>query len=133
MKRWSMKTMSNSSRTRADTASPRRSECCSIASRNCGSIRTTGLSEFMLLWKTVDRSRHRIARSSSWSRWVRSVPSNVIDPPLIRPGFSSSRSSAVARVVLPDPDSPIRPTNSPGAMSKLTSRTAVSDLLALGS
>ncbi len=62
-----------------------------------------------------------------------SVPSNMIVPLLIRPGFSSRRSSAVARVVLPEPDSPMRPTNSPGAMVKLTSCTAVIGRLALGS
>ena len=67
-----------------------------MASRNCASTRTTGLSEFMLLWNTVEMSRQRRARRSSSGRCVMSVPSKVMLPPLMRPGRCSSRSSAVA-------------------------------------
>ncbi len=126
MNLWSMMTMSKSSRMRAVTASPRSVECCSMTSRNCASTRTTGLSEFMLLWKTVEMSRQRRLRRSSSGRCVMSVPSKVMLPPLMRPGRWSRRSRAVPSVVLPEPDSPIRPTNSPGSIEKLTSCTASS-------
>ena len=76
MNLWSMMTMSNSSRMRSVTASPRSVVCCSMASRNWPSTRTTGLREFMLLWKTVEMSRQRSERSSSSARSVMSVPSN---------------------------------------------------------
>ena len=36
-----------------------------ITSSNVAWIRLTGFSAFMLFWNTVDRSRQRIARSSS--------------------------------------------------------------------
>ena len=74
MKVGSMRTVSKSSSTRRDTAAPRIDVCASMASRNWASMRATGLSEFMLLWKTVAISRHRIARSSSSGRWVMSLP-----------------------------------------------------------
>ena len=63
----------------------------------------TGLSEFMLLWNTVDMSRQRIARSSSSPSCSDVLPSKTIAPPLTRPGGRSSRSSAVPRVDLPRP------------------------------
>ena len=52
-------TMPNSCFTRWTTASPRRSECSSIASRNWSITRTTGLSAFIDDWNTVEMSRHR--------------------------------------------------------------------------
>ena len=124
MKRGSMRTISNSSRTRAVTAAPRRSLCSSMTSRNWSSTRATGLSAFMLLWKTVEMSFQRSGRRASWSRSVMSRPSKTIRPPLIRPGRSSRRSSAVPSVVLPEPDSPMTPTNSPSRSENDTSRTA---------
>ena len=87
----------------------------------------------MLLWNTVAMSVQRNLRSSSWSIVVMSVPSKMILPPAIRPGCSSSRSNAMPRVVLPDPDSPISPTNSPGSIAKLTSLTASTGACRLGS
>ena len=45
-------------------------------------------------------------------------------PPAIRPGGRVSRISAMAIVVLPEPDSPISPSRSPGRSEKETSLTA---------
>ena len=131
--RGSIRTISNSSSMRRRTASPRRSLWYSMTSLNWFSIRTTGFSEFMLLWNTVEMSRHRIALSSSWLRSVMSTPSKTIEPPLIRPGLSSRRSTAVPKVVFPLPDSPMRPMNSPGSRDTETSCTAVIAVPRLGS
>ena len=87
----------------------------------------------MLLWNTVAMSVQRYLRSSSWSIVVMSVPSNRIVPPAIRPGRCSSRSRAMPRVVLPDPDSPISPTNSPGSIANVTLLTASTGACRLGS
>ena len=71
----------------------------------------------MLLWNTVEMSRQRRARSSSSVRWVMSVPSKVIEPPLMpaRPLQQPQQRDAERRLAA-SPDSPIRPTNSPGSM-----------------
>ena len=87
----------------------------------------------MLLWNTVDRSRQRIARSSFSSSSSRLRPSKTISPLLTRAGARRSCSRAVPSVDLPDPDSPIRPTNSPSETVKLTSSTAVSAGFSFGS
>ncbi len=84
----------------------------------------TGFSEFMLDWKTVERSTQRSGRSCSSGAWVMSRPSKTTVPPLIAAGFSSSRSTALPSVDLPQPDSPSRPTNSPSSTRKLTWSTA---------
>ena len=53
------------------------------------------------------------------------MPSKVIDPATIRPGgFGTSRAIERAVTLLPQPDSPTRPSVSPYFMSKLTSSTA---------
>ncbi len=104
-----------------------------MTSANWASTRTTGLSEFMLLWNTVEMSRQRRWRSSSSGVVVMSLPSKVIVPSLIRAGFSSRRSTALPSVVLPEPDSPMMPTNSPGRRVKDTSETAVMARCAFGS
>ncbi len=115
----SISTMSNRVLIRSVTSLPRNGVWHWMTSANCASTRVTGFREFMLLWKTVEISRQRYLRNSSWLRCAMSVPSKVMDPPLIRPGRSSNLSTAMPTVVLPDPDSPIRPTNSPSSMLKL--------------
>ena len=117
-------TISSSSEIRRRTSAPRIEVCSSIASLNCVSMFRTGLSEFMLLWNTVDMSRHRSGRSADWLAVVMSLPANTMLPPAIRPGGGSSRRSALPSVVLPLPDSPSRPTNSPSWIWNETSRTA---------
>ena len=87
----------------------------------------------MLLWNTVAMSVQRSERSSSWLIDVMSVPSKTMEPPAIRPGRSSSRSRAVPSVVLPEPDSPISPTNSPGSIAKVMPVTASTGALRFGS
>src|SRR4051794_24385596 len=49
----------------------------------------------------------------------------------MRPGGRIMRISASAVVVLPEPDSPTRPTRSPASTSKQTSRTAWTTLVAV--
>src|SRR4051812_41797269 len=49
---------------------------------------------------------------------------SLADPPVIRPGGRIMRISASAVVVLPEPDSPTRPTRSPASTSNDTPRTA---------
>ena len=89
-----------------------------MTSRNWPSIRTTGLSEFMLLWNTVAMSVQRIRAQLVLVSVVMSVPSKMIVPPAIRPGCSQQPQQGMPRVVLPEPDSPISPTNSPSARSR---------------
>lgn len=98
--------------------------CAANVSANWACTRITGLSEFMLLWNTVDRSTQRSSRSFSSSAVVRSTPSKVTRPPVMRAGGESSRSTALPSVDLPQPDSPSSPTNSPSEMWNDTSCTA---------
>src|SRR5690349_868715 len=53
-----------------------------------------------------------------------SLPSKITRPPLMTPGGWSKRRIAFPSVDLPLPDSPTRPTNSPGWSWKVTSRIA---------
>src|SRR5215217_7939301 len=84
----------------------------------------TGLSAVIGSWKMSAISPPRtdcISRSESPPR---SRPLYVIRPDSIRPGGSTSRMIENAVSDLPLPDSPTRPSVSPGAIEKLTSRTA---------
>ncbi len=98
--------------------------CASITSLNCFPMFTTGFSAFMLLWKTVDISAQRSGRISSSLARVMSLPSKITCPLVMVPGGSSSRSTAVPSVDLPEPDSPTNPTISPASMVRFASFTA---------
>src|SRR6266700_468372 len=78
-----------------------------------------GFSDKYGSWKMIWRS-WRIGRSAPPLRWVMSRPSKTIFPPV----GSSSRTTARPVVVLPQPDSPTRPSVSPGATVKSTPSTA---------
>src|SRR5687767_5832468 len=66
----------------------------------------------------------RISRSDSARR---SRPSNRTRPPVMRPGGCSRRRIEKAVTDFPLPDSPTRPSVSPGAIWKLTPSTALAD------
>ncbi len=69
-------------------------------------------------------SRQRSAFMSRSESAARSRPSNSIRPPLMKALSAMTRVSARATVVLPQPDSPTRPTIEPRGTSKLTPSTA---------
>src|SRR5512134_1653063 len=94
------------------------------ASTICVSMRSTGLSVIIGSWNTIAMRAPRMRRSSSSGKPSRSVPSNRIRPPTMRPGASTSPRIEKPVTVLPQPDSPTRPSTSPGRTSKLTSSTA---------
>ena len=86
----------------------------------------------MLLWNTVDRSRQRIARSSS-SLELQEVVAVEDDLAAADPGRRLEQpQQGGAERRLARPGLPIRPTNSPSEMEKLTSSTAVSARVQLG-
>src|SRR6056297_141815 len=66
----------------------------------------------------------RISRSSSALIWLRSRPLNLIVPPTTRPFLPRSCITPSATVDLPQPDSPTRPTASPGMTETEKSITA---------
>ncbi|OLT31122.1 hypothetical protein BJF79_08990 [Actinomadura sp. CNU-125] len=78
-----------------------------------------GLSEDIGSWNTAWTAR-RYVSGVRRPRAVTSSPSKSIVPLVT----STSRSSARPMVLLPDPDSPTRPSVSPGRRSKLTASTA---------
>src|SRR5712691_4434144 len=98
--------------------------CACIASLNCEPIDFVGLSAFIALCITTDRSRQRIAVRDDSVRPTRFLPLNVTLPPVISAGGDSSCAIANSIVDLPQPDSPTTPRNSPGASEKLTLSTA---------
>src|SRR5258708_15818199 len=98
--------------------------CAFIASLNCAPIDLTGLSAFIALCMTTDRSFHLIAVIDASVRPTRFLPLNVTLPPTISAGDDSSWATANSIVDLPQPDSPTTATNSPDASEKLTLSTA---------
>ncbi len=81
-------------------------------------ILSTGLSEVIGSWKTMEIWLPRIFRSSFSSMVVRSRPSKMMLPPTIRPGGSGMRRMIEsALTLLPQPLSPTRPRVSPFWMS----------------
>ncbi len=78
-----------------------------------------GLSEANGSWKMICMSRRRLRRRSPSSR-VMSSPRNRISPEV----GSISRMMQRPVVDLPQPDSPTRPSVSPGRMSSVTPSTA---------
>ena len=69
--------------------------------------------------------RPRTERHSASSNPVISAPSKRIDPPVTAPLAGSRPIIARARVDLPEPLSPTRPTTLPRSMSKLTPSAAL--------
>ena len=78
----------------------------------------------MAPWKTIAMSFHRRWRISSGLRYSRSSPLRRISPEMNSALEGSRRSSERAIEVLPQPDSPTRPTASPSWTVNDTSSTA---------
>src|SRR6185503_16322680 len=87
-------------------------------------MRSTGLSVIIGSWNTIAMRAPRMRRISSSLSFRRSVPSKKIRPPTMRPGGSTRPRIENPVTVLPQPDSPTRPSTSPGRTSKLTPSTA---------
>src|SRR5580693_6461059 len=119
-----MLTMRSTSADRSPISSADLTPCALIASLNCAPIDLTGLSAFIALCMTTDRSFQRTAASWRSVSPTRLRPAKVTLPPVISAGGASSWAIANSRVDLPQPDSPTTPMNSPGSRSKLTSSTA---------
>src|SRR5690606_33896090 len=84
----------------------------------------TGLSEVIGSWKIIETWLPRMARIAFSGRASRSRPSSSTRPAATRPGARSSRMIDSEVTLLPQPDSPTRPSVSPGATSKDRSSTA---------
>src|ERR1035437_7039268 len=96
-----------------------------MVSTICSSMVRTGFRLVMGSWKIIAISLPRSSRISASSRPIRSSPSNKTWPPSIRPaGAGSSRITARFVTLLPQPDSPTRPSVSPSSRSKETPFTA---------
>src|SRR6516165_8074299 len=98
--------------------------CARMASENWAPIDLTGLSAFIALCMTTDRSFHRTAVISLSVRPTMLRPLKITLPVVISAGGTRSWAIANSRVDLPQPDSPTMPMNSPAARSKLTWSTA---------
>ena len=123
-RRRSMPTSSSSSPAR--TSARRRSmrSCARIASTNWSPTRMTGLSAFIALCNTIDTLRQRKRRSSSALFSSRFSPWKRMLPPVIRAGGRRICMTEFAIVLLPQPDSPARPTVSPSRIARSTPSTA---------
>ena len=91
----------------------------------CSPSGMTGLSEFIAPCGTSAMSLRRISRNSFSLSASTSRPSSRMRPETMRAGGRVSRISAIAMVVLPEPDSPIRPSRSPAFSAKETPSTAL--------
>src|SRR5262245_3307395 len=112
-------TSSRTSPTRASIAECLRSVWISSGSAMMSRTRMRGLSELKGSWKTTCTAR-RYAMSSAPASPAMSRPSYRIEPSV---GVSCSKISFEV-VVLPQPDSPMRPSVSPGPIAKSTPSTA---------
>ena len=77
-------------------------------------MRMTGFRAFMALWNTIDISRQRNCSNSASLISSTSRPAKSTCPPVINAGGCRMRKRAWAMVDFPLPDSPARPTTSPG-------------------
>src|SRR6516165_9638285 len=119
-----MPTILSTSADRSAISTLEATPCARMASANWASIDLTGLSAFIALCMTTERSFHRTAASSRSVSPTMFRPFKITLPPVISAGGFSSWAMANSRVDLPQPDSPTMPTNSPAARSKLTRSTA---------
>src|SRR5215470_3849419 len=96
-----------------------------IASIIWVSMRRTGLSVIIGSWKIIASLRPRQLRSVSSGAPTSSSPSSRIDPSTMWPGGSTKPMIDQPVTVLPEPDSPTRPSTSPASRPKLTPSTAL--------
>src|SRR5688572_16660044 len=88
-------------------------------------MRSTGLSVIIGSWNTIEICAPRTLRISSSGSVTRSLPPKRMRPPTMRPGGSTRPRMEKPVTVLPQPDSPTRPSTSPGFTAKLTPSTAL--------
>ena len=89
-------------------------KCRIIDSVICFPIVNTGFSEVMGSWKIMAMRLPRRSRISSSLIFNRSCPSKMTSPPVILPGgLGIKRMTESDVTLLPDPDSPTRPSVSP--------------------
>ena len=119
-----MPTCSSRSPARVSASLPETFSCACIMSTNWSPTRVTGLSEFIALWKTIEMWRQRNRRSSSLLLPIRSSPRKITRPLAITAGGRRICIAAFATVLLPQPDSPARPTISPASIFRLSPATA---------
>src|SRR5215469_15979713 len=119
-----MPTIRSTSADRSAICSFELTPCARMASLNCAPIDFTGLSAFIALCMTTDRSFQRTAASCLSVSPTMLRPLKITPPPTMAAGGTRSWAMANSRVDLPQPDSPTMPMNSPWSRSKLTSSTA---------
>jgi hypothetical protein len=119
-------TMSSSSMARARAALRSSLRCRRITSVIWLPIVNTGSSDVIGSWNTmaISRPRTRSIVAATFGPRTSDSPFQRTSPPTICPGSSIMPSSAWAVTLLPEPDSPTRPSVSPRPIVKLTSRMA---------
>ena len=85
----------------------------------------TGFSAVIGFWNTRPAWVPRTSRILSSSSASRFTPLSSTEPDSIRPGGATSRSTDMAVTLLPEPDSPTRPSVSPRPTVNDTPSTAV--------
>jgi hypothetical protein len=111
---------------RLAAASSEISSWARMTSITCIPMVKTGLSDVIGSWKIMLISLPRTSRISSHGSLSRSRPLKKTSPATILPGGSGIRRRMLNAVTLfPDPDSPTRPSTSPGRMSRSTPSTAL--------
>ena len=122
-----MPTNSSNSAVRSRAALPSASLAFTIGSWICEPIVLTGSKAFIAPWKTIEMSFHRCGRIVASPPARMSSPLRIILPAALAVGGKSPIIARIA-VVLPQPDSPTRPSRSPGSSSKLMPWTACNSL-----
>ncbi len=97
--------------------------CTSIGSAIWSHTRRTGFNACIAPWNTTDASAQRTARNRPHDMDATSTPSSRTCPPVVAVR-GSSRSTVIASVDLPDPDSPAMPSVCPAVTVRSTPRTA---------
>ena len=90
----------------------------------CAPTRMTGFSALIGSWKIIDIFGPRIRFSSFWPSGTRSWPSSRICPEVTLASGGSTPRMDRSVMLLPEPDSPTRPSASPLGTSKDTPSTA---------
>ena len=110
-----MPTSSSSSRRACCAAALLIVRCRRIVSTSCVPMVNAGFRLVIGSWNTIAIWSPRSSRISLNDSDSRSRPSNITEPPVIRPGGdATSRITASDDTVLPEPDSPTSATTSPG-------------------
>src|SRR5450631_882728 len=99
--------------------------CRWMPSTICAPTVKAGLSDVIGSWKIMAMRSPRRLRSAAGDRRNRSVPSNRISPPAMRPGGCGTRPMIDSAVtLLPHPDSPTIPSVRPVSSDRLMPSTA---------